>query len=270
MILERERKQTNKMSSYLNINKTYHSNWYETETINKLLKECRNYKRLTNDETLDLIANYQNNNDKIALDTLVKSNIKFIFTTARCYTSYPIEDVMSAAIIGFITAINKFDITKDVKLSTYASWQMKYEISNYLYKEHSIIRQPYNIASSSSAPVIKYDDIIELEFKVSDINTPEYSTKYENIVDNNDLILDNETNNEVLNIINDIIYVLSEKEKYIIENRFGLSGYSPISNIQIAASLNTKPSYTSFAYKNAIEKLRNELIKKGIDISIFQ
>ena len=78
----------------------------------------------------------------------MEHNLRLVVMIARCYVSRlpssfnDILDVIQAGNIGLMKAIEKFDLEKGNKLSTYAIWWIRQSIENYLNETSSVIRVP--------------------------------------------------------------------------------------------------------------------------------
>jgi RNA polymerase sigma-32 factor len=59
--------------------------------------------------------------------------------TYRCY-GLPLADIISEANIGLMQAIKKFDLSKKVRLATYAIWWIKASINDYILRSWSLVK----------------------------------------------------------------------------------------------------------------------------------
>ena len=61
---------------------------------------------------------------------------------ARKYSNYglPLDDLIHEGILGIMRALEKFDISKDFRLSTYASWWIRASIQDYILKNWSVVK----------------------------------------------------------------------------------------------------------------------------------
>jgi RNA polymerase sporulation-specific sigma factor len=96
-------------------------------------KENRDYKLLSHEETLELIAQAQEG-DKFAKEKLVKHNMGLVKSVLRGFLNrgYDMEDLFQIGSIGLLKAIDKFDTSFDVKFSTYAVPMISGEIKRFL------------------------------------------------------------------------------------------------------------------------------------------
>ncbi|MCM1468264.1 MAG: SigF/SigG family RNA polymerase sporulation sigma factor [Alistipes sp.] len=85
------------------------------------------------DHTKELIKKAQEG-DKQARDRLVEENMGLVYSTARKYTGrgYDMEDIVQIGVIGLIKGIDRFDLSYDVKFSTYAVVMIVGEVKRFL------------------------------------------------------------------------------------------------------------------------------------------
>lgn len=89
--------------------------------MNNRIIDLPDVRLLGEEETRELIKSAQNG-DQNALDKLVKHNLKLVLKITYRYknSGYNLQDLFQIGVIGLIKAIKGFDLSKDVKLSTYA------------------------------------------------------------------------------------------------------------------------------------------------------
>ena len=77
---------------------------------------------LTNEEMIKLFEEYQNNNDLMAKERLINGNLKLVLSILKKYTNRTdnLDDLFQVGVIGLIKAIDNFDLSYNLKLSTYA------------------------------------------------------------------------------------------------------------------------------------------------------
>ncbi len=99
-------------------------------------------KSLEKNEEYKLISNWQNKRDKKSLNRLLGAYKKLIISIAKKFFSYglPTDDLIQEGMIGLIHAVEKFDISKGFRLSTYARWWIKALMQDYILKNWSIVK----------------------------------------------------------------------------------------------------------------------------------
>ena len=77
---------------------------------------------LSSEEMIDLFQKYQNNHDLSAKEKLINGNLKLVLSILRKYTNRTdnLDDLFQIGVIGLIKAIDNFDLSYNLKLSTYA------------------------------------------------------------------------------------------------------------------------------------------------------
>ena len=98
-----------------------------------------NIKVLTNDEMIELFKKYQNG-DKFAKEDLVNGNLKLVLSILKKYNNRTdnMDDLFQVGCIGLIKAIDNFDLSHEVRFSTYAVPMILGEVKRYLRDNNSV------------------------------------------------------------------------------------------------------------------------------------
>ena len=101
--------------------------------------DTANIKVLTNDEMVELFKRYQSG-DKFAKDDLVNGNLKLVLSILKKYNNRTdnMDDLFQVGCIGLIKAIDNFDLSHEVKFSTYAVPMILGEVKRYLRDNSSV------------------------------------------------------------------------------------------------------------------------------------
>ena len=96
---------------------------------------------LSNEEMIELFKDYQNNHNQKAKEKLVNGNLKLVLSVIRNYTNRTdnLDDLFQVGVIGLIKAIDNFDLSYNLKLSTYACPMISGEIRRYL-RDNNMLR----------------------------------------------------------------------------------------------------------------------------------
>ncbi len=124
-----------------------------------------NIKVLTNLEMRELFAKMQNG-DSLARDDLVNGNLKLVLSILKRFgnTKENMNDLFQVGCIGLIKAIDNFDLSHEVKFSTYAVPMILGEIRRYL-RDNTSIRISRSVKDLSYQIIKLKDDIIKEEGK---------------------------------------------------------------------------------------------------------
>jgi len=109
---------------------------------NNLFEFSKKGKMLEKKDEYYLIERWCNFKDQEALKKILYAYLRLAVSYARKYRNYglPIDDLIHEGILGIMHALEKFDISKDFRLSTYASWWIRASIQDYILKNWSVVR----------------------------------------------------------------------------------------------------------------------------------
>ena len=121
------------------------TNRRESHTLEKYFTEVSNVSMITPDEEVNLAQRIREG-DQLALEKLVKSNLRFVVSVAKQYQnrSLPLNDLINEGNLGLIKAAKKFDETKGFKFISYAVWWIRQSIMQALAEQSRIVRLPMN------------------------------------------------------------------------------------------------------------------------------
>ncbi len=181
-----------------------------------------------------------------ARQTLIEHNLRLVVYIAKKFdnTGVGVEDLISIGTIGLIKAINTFKSDKNIKLATYASRCIENEILMHLRRNSRIktevsIDEPLNVDWDGN------------ELLLSDILGTEEDLVYKDIEDEVDL-----------NLLEQAMDILSDRERTIIELRYGIGhDDEEMTQKEVADLLGISQSYISRLEKKIIRRLRKEMIR---------
>src|SRR5438132_5776824 len=113
------------------------------DLLNQYLQEIARIPRLTPERERELGRQIQQN-DKTALEELVKANLRFVVSYAKRYRNAHVLflDLINEGNIGLIHAAKKYDPDKNVKFITYAVWWIRQAILHALSEQGGAFRLP--------------------------------------------------------------------------------------------------------------------------------
>lgn len=199
---------------------------------------------LSKDEEEKLIEIYKTDPQSVRTE-LIERNLRLVVYIAKKFenTGINVEDLISIGTIGLIKAINTFNPDKKIKLATYASRCIENEILMYLRKNSNrkteiSIDEPLNVDWDGN------------ELLLSDILGTDNDMIYQNI--------ESEVDKQLLTIA---MTKLSERERNIMEMRFGVNRKESKTQKEVADLLGISQSYISRLEKKIILRLKKEISK---------
>jgi RNA polymerase primary sigma factor len=121
----------------------------EDGSLDQYLREISKYPLLKREDEV-VLAQQIKQNDSEALDTLVRSNLRFVVSVAKKYQNQGVSlaDLINEGNLGLIRAAHKFDETKGIKFISYAVWWIRQAILQALAEQSRIVRVPLNRAGT--------------------------------------------------------------------------------------------------------------------------
>src|SRR5690606_24193294 len=122
---------------------------FDEGSLDQYLREISKYPLITQEEEVRLAQRIRAN-DSEALDTLVRSNLRFVVSVAKKYQNQGVSlaDLINEGNLGLIRSAHKFDETKGIKFISYAVWWIRQSILQALAEQSRIVRVPLNRAST--------------------------------------------------------------------------------------------------------------------------
>ena len=120
------------------------------DSVKEYLIEIGKIPLLTPDEEIELFKRYKNDNDKTACNKLCESNLRLVVSIAKRYIGRGLDllDLIQEGNLGLMKAVDKFDISRGYKLSTYATWWIRQSIIRGLADQSRVIRIPVHMTES--------------------------------------------------------------------------------------------------------------------------
>lgn len=182
--------------------------------------------------------------DEVAKSILVERNLRLVAHIVKKY-SYPgkeVDDLISIGTVGLIKAIDSFDVGKGTRLATYAAKCIENEIlmlirNNKKTKSEVYLQDPIGIDKEGN------------EISLMDVLSSDEDSIIEIV----------ESKIQVKKLYNKINTCLSERERNVVQMRYGLLEGKPKTQREIAKILGISRSYVSRIEKRALKKLYKEL-----------
>ena len=97
---------------------------------------------LTEDEERDLFTRFQQQNDLEAARKIVLSHLRFVVYIAKSYSGYglPLEDLVQEGSVGLMKSVKRFDLSKGVRLASFAVHWIKAEIHEYVLRNWKLVK----------------------------------------------------------------------------------------------------------------------------------
>ncbi|WP_373370770.1 RNA polymerase sporulation sigma factor SigE [Lederbergia panacisoli] len=185
------------------------------------------------------------NGDKTARSLLIERNLRLVVYIARKFenTGINIEDLISIGTIGLIKAVNTFNPEKKIKLATYASRCIENEILMYLRR------------NNKTRSEVSFDEPLNIDWDGNELLLSDV------LGTDDDIITKNLEANVDKKLLFTALHKLSDREKQIMELRFGLTGGEEKTQKDVADMLGISQSYISRLEKRIIKRLRKEFNK---------
>ena len=182
-------------------------------------------------------------NDQQARDKLIVHNLRLVVYIAKKFesTGIGIEDLVSIGTIGLIKAVKTFCPTKNIKFATYASRCIENEILMFLRK------------SSQYRNDLSIDEPLNIDYDGNELLLSDILGTEDDIVNKG---IENEAEREILR---DAVSELCDREREIMEMRFGLKDGKEKTQKEVAELIGISQSYISRLEKKIIKKLRIKL-----------
>ena len=200
-------------------------------------------KPLSANEEKEYLLRYKNG-DVEAKNILIERNLRLVAHVVKKYSEKGAEtdDLISIGTIGLIKAITTFDPDKGARLATYAAKCIDNEILMYFRSEK---KRSGDISLQEPIGKDKDGNEVSLLDKLYDEDA--------NVFDKVDLKM------QVKRLYECMRKCLAKRESTVLQLRYGLCGYLPLTQNEIAKKLNISRSYVSRIEKKALEKMKDSL-----------
>ena len=184
--------------------------------------------------------------DEGAKQCLIEHNLRLVVYIARRFenTGVNLEDLISIGTIGLIKGISTYRCDKNIKLATYASRCIENEILMHIRK----------IAGQKAE--ISLDEPINMDYDGNELLLSDILGTDENVVTGR---LEDDVD---MHILRQALQELPQREREIIQMRYGLDGFRELTQKEVAQKLGISQSYISRLEKRIMQRLKKEMLRQ--------
>ena len=184
--------------------------------------------------------------DHHARQKLIEHNLRLVAHIAKKYYAdeNDRDDLVSIGTVGLIKAVDSFDPTKGIRLSSYASRCIENEILMYLRK------------NSNTRTEVSFDEPLNTDWDGKELLLSDVMGTEEDVVMRP---LEEDVDRQLLH---SAVAKLSPREQDIISLRFGLGGRKELTQKEVADQLGISQSYISRLEKRIMTRLRREISRQ--------
>jgi RNA polymerase primary sigma factor len=274
---------------------TYESKSSSLDPIGRFIS-ARSRKAPPTKEEYESLFNQMNSGSSSARDELIERHIRLVASIALKFrmTNLPMEDLMAEGIQGLIVALDKFDHTRGVKLSTYAAWWIRQKIQRLVGKLSHPVTVPHDVSQGKR----KYNQVLdqlhaelnrtptdsEIELAMSGdrniSNRVKFAPKgsisldqpvvadsdqtFSDVMSSEDDLSDSyRENGSLLDDIQVALGFLSERERNVLSMRFGIGKKESMKLDDIASEMNISGERVRQLESLGLRKLRAVLLQNG-------
>jgi len=259
------------------------------------LRQIAQYPLITRAEEITLAAKIKKGDMK-AKERMIRANLRLVVKIARDYANLglPLMDLISEGNIGLMKAVERFDPAKGGKLSTYGSWWIKQAIKRSLANQGKTIRLPVHlvdkiakirrvgaglsdelgreatdeeIAEEVGMNASKVTQLKLAAIRPASLDAPvgeEDSAEFGEMVGDEaaEDPFEQLSGKNMLEEVGDLLEQLDDREKRIINSRFGLDGADPITLEEVGVKFGVTRERIRQLQNVALTKMRRALGKR--------
>jgi RNA polymerase primary sigma factor len=234
--------------------------------------------------------------DAAARDHLIRANLRLVVKIAGDYAGYGVSmsDLVSEGNIGLMKAVGRFDPEKGGKFSTYSAWWIKQSIKRALASQSKTIRLPNHmvdkiarmrriasmltevlgreptddeLAEEVGLPPRKVALLKQAALRPTSLDAPVNqgeATEFGDIIGDETATnpLDRLVNSDLHGQLDDLLAILDERERRVIDERFGLNGLKPMKLEDVGREFGVTRERIRQIQNAALAKMQRALRKK--------
>ena len=267
---------------------------YVDNALTYYMNRIGSFDLLTADEERELL-NKVKDGDGAARDKLILSNLRLVVSVANKYKNrgIPFIDLIQEGNIGLMEAVKRFNIEKETKFSTYATWWIRQAIEFSVHNSAKLIRIPYYMNQLVDKSIKNENQLIgelgryptleeiadSMDISIDKVNRIKYYTKNALSLDEcinkngDDITLgDYLEDSNVLSPaaefdkvylkekIDSLLNSLTYREELVIRYRYGLDGEEPKTLDEVASIMGVSHELVRVTQLRAINKLKRNSI----------